>query len=90
MFGLLLFDLLSGDCRYLGALCVMMAAVHIDKGRLSFCFKSLGNIVRCLFNDCSGLFGVCSELFGFALRETFHHCLRELSLIWQSLMTVYV
>ena len=40
---------------------MMMAAVHIGMGGLSFCFKSLGNIVRCLFNDCSGLFGVCSE-----------------------------
>ena len=40
---------------------MMMTATHIDKGRLSFCFKSLGNIVRCLFNDCSGLFGVYSE-----------------------------
>ena len=91
-----LFDLLSGDCRYLGALCVMMAAVHIDKGRLSFCFKSLGNIVRCLFGVASEFvrdcFGVCSVLLKdvYALRGTFHHCLRELSLIWQSLMTDYV
>ena len=92
---------------------MMMAAVHIGMGGLSFCFKSLGNIVRCLFNDCSGLFGVCSEFVrgcvcsprGLApvrscsefvrscsefVRETFHHCLIELSLIWQSLMTVYV
>jgi len=40
---------------------VMMTAAHIDKGRLSFCFKSLGNIVRCLFNDCSMTVRVCSE-----------------------------
>jgi len=52
-----LFDLLSGDCRCLGALCVMMAAVHIDKGRLSFCFKSLGNSIMSL----SGAVRVCSE-----------------------------
>ena len=43
------------DCRYLGALCGLPAFAHIDKGRLSFCFNSLGNIVRGLFGVVRGL-----------------------------------
>ena len=40
-----------------------MASVRIDKGRLSLCFNSLGNICSKSFGDCSR---TVRELFGFA------------------------
>ena len=43
-----------------------MASAHIDKGRLSLCFNSLGNIVRELFGTVRGCLGTVWELFGFA------------------------
>ena len=66
----LLLLLLSGVRRCLGALCGLMASAHIDKGRLSLCFNSLGNSITDLFNivrGLSGLFGIAqgsSGLFG--------------------------
>ena len=70
LLSVLSFGLLSEDCRCLGALCGLMALARIDKGRLSFCFNSLGNICSKSFGDCSrtvrGMYEDCTELFGFA------------------------
>ena len=41
MFGI---SLLSGVRRYLGELCGLMAFARIGKGKLSLCFKKIGNL----------------------------------------------
>ena len=63
MFGLS-FWLLSGARRCLGVLCGLPAFAHIDKGRLSLCFKRNGNIFLLPRRSSQGLTGDCSGLFG--------------------------
>ena len=66
-----------------------MVSARIDKGRLSFCFKSLGNSITDLFNIVRGLSGLfrvvraCSELFGL-VRELTH----DLTLVLKNLFHV--
>ena len=77
--------------RCLEALCGLTTLEHIDKEMLSLCFKSLGNSIMSLselFGAVRGCSGLLKDVY--ALRGIFHHCFGELSLIWQSLMTVYV
>jgi len=46
-----------------------MASAHIDKGRLSFCFISLGNSITGLLSLLPGLFGTVRVCSG-----DFHYC----------------